>query len=95
MSVTNQSCFLAVLGIPVSEVGAGSKSGTNIGASRVEERQKLDWAYQEKKLLLLLAKQQALPIDCPSSLAELNKEITAVEELVNAYRLIEFGERLR
>ena len=61
----------------------------------MDERQKLGWAYREKKLLLLLAKQQALPINCPSSMAELNKEITAVEELVNAYLLIEVGERLR
>jgi hypothetical protein len=61
----------------------------------MKEWQKLDWAHQEKKLLLLLAKQQALPRNCPSSMAELHKEIAAVEELVNAYRLIEVGARLR
>lgn len=60
----------------------------------MDERQKLDWAYQEKKLVLLLAKQQALPVNGPFSMAELNKEIAAVEEVVNAFRRMEAIERL-
>lgn len=60
----------------------------------MDERQKIDWAQQDKKLHLLLQKQQALPINHPLSMAELSKEIIAVEELVNAFRLMEARKRL-
>jgi hypothetical protein len=34
----------------------------------MDERQKIDWALQEKKLLLLLEKRQALPTNHPFSM---------------------------
>jgi hypothetical protein len=52
----------------------------------MDERQKIDWAQQDKKLLLLLEKQQALPTNHPFSMAKLDEEIMAVEELVRSYK---------
>ena len=60
----------------------------------MNEREKLDWAYQERRLLQLLATKQALPADCPSSTAELDKEIAAIEELLMSYWLQFSAERL-
>jgi hypothetical protein len=50
----------------------------------MDERQKIDWAQQDKKLLLLLEKQQALPTNHPFSMTKLGEEILAVEELVRS-----------
>jgi hypothetical protein len=50
----------------------------------MDERQKIDWALQEKKLLLLLEKRQALPTNHPFSMDALEEEIVAVEELMSA-----------
>jgi hypothetical protein len=58
----------------------------------MDERQKIDWAHQDKKLLLLLEKQQALPTNHPFSMAKLDDEILAVEELVRAYRELRANE---
>jgi hypothetical protein len=52
----------------------------------MDERQKIDWAQQDKKLLLLLEKQQALPTNHPFSMAKLDEEILAVEELLRSYQ---------
>jgi hypothetical protein len=60
----------------------------------MDERQKIDWAQQDKKLLLLLEKQQALPTNHPFSMAKLDEEILAVEELVRSYRVLRANERL-
>ncbi len=59
----------------------------------MDERQKIDWAQQDKKLLLLLEKQQALPTNRPFSMAKLNEEILAIEELVRSYQLMHINER--
>jgi hypothetical protein len=40
----------------------------------MDERQKIDWAQQDKKLLLLLEKQQALPTNHPFSMAKLDEK---------------------
>lgn len=48
------------------------------------ERQKIDWSLQDKELLLLLEKRQAL-----------DKEILAVEEVVSSYQLLRANERLQ
>jgi hypothetical protein len=40
----------------------------------MDERQKIDWALQDKKLLLLLEKQQALPTNHPFSMAKLDEK---------------------
>jgi hypothetical protein len=61
----------------------------------LDEREKIDWALQEKKLFLLLEKRQALPMNRPYSMAKLNEEIAAVEELINSYRLLFANERLQ
>lgn len=60
----------------------------------MDERQKIDWAQQDKKLRLLLEKQQALPTNHPFSMAKLGEEILAVEELVRSYRVRQANERL-
>jgi hypothetical protein len=52
----------------------------------MDEWQKIDWALQERKLLLLLEKRQALPTNNPFSMAALEEEIVAVEELISFYR---------
>jgi hypothetical protein len=59
----------------------------------MDERQKIDWAQQDKKLLLLLEKQQALPTNHPLSMAKLDEEILAVEEVVRSYRGLRANER--
>jgi hypothetical protein len=59
----------------------------------MDERQKIDWAQQDKKLLLL-EKQQALPTNHPFSMAKLDEEILAVEELVRSYQVLRANERL-
>jgi hypothetical protein len=61
----------------------------------MDERQKIDWSLQDKKLLLLLEKRQALATNHPLRMAELDKEILAAEELVNSYRLLRANERLQ
>jgi hypothetical protein len=58
----------------------------------MDERQKIDWAHQDKKLLLLLEKQQVQPTNHPFSMAKLGEEILAVEELVRAYRELRANE---
>jgi hypothetical protein len=60
----------------------------------MDERQKIEWAQQDKKLLLLLEKQQALPTNHPFSMAKLGEEILAVEELVRSYQVLRATERL-
>jgi hypothetical protein len=59
----------------------------------MDERQKIEWAEQDKKLLVLLEKQQALPTNHPFSMAKLGEEILAVEELVRFYRVLCANER--
>jgi hypothetical protein len=59
----------------------------------MDERQKIEWAQQDKKLLVLLEKQQALPRNHPFSMAKLGEEILAVEELVRFYRVLRANER--
>lgn len=59
----------------------------------MDERQKVEWAQQDKKLLLLLEKQQALPTNNPSSTAKLDEEVLAVEEVVRSYRVLSANER--
>jgi hypothetical protein len=54
----------------------------------MDERQKIDWAQQDRKLLLLLEKQQALPTNHPFSMAKLAEEILTVEELVRSYQVL-------
>jgi hypothetical protein len=60
----------------------------------MDERQKIEWAQQDKKLLLLLEKQQVLPTNHPFSMAKLDEEILAVEEVVRSYRVLCTNERL-
>jgi hypothetical protein len=60
----------------------------------MDERQKIEWAQQDKKLLLLLEKQQVLPTNHPFSMAKLDEEILAVEEVVRSYRELRANERL-
>jgi hypothetical protein len=60
----------------------------------MDERQKIDWALQGKKLLLLLEKRQALPTNHPFSMWALEEEIVAVEELISAYRQLFTNERI-
>ena len=60
----------------------------------MDEQQKIDWAQQHKKLLLLLEKQQALPTDHPFSIAKLDEEILAVEEAVRSCQVLRASERL-
>jgi hypothetical protein len=61
----------------------------------MDERQKIDWGLQVKNLLLQLEKRQAQPADHPHSMAKLDQEIAAVEELINSYWLLFASERLR
>jgi hypothetical protein len=63
-------------------------------SGQMDERQKIDWAQQGKKLLLLLEKQQALPTNHPFSMAKLDEEILAIEELVRSYQVLRANERL-
>jgi hypothetical protein len=58
----------------------------------MDERQKIEWSQQDKKLLL--EKQQALPTNHPFSMAKLGEEILAVEELVRSYQVLRATERL-
>jgi hypothetical protein len=60
----------------------------------MDERQKIDWGLQAKKLLLQLEKRQALPTNHPYSMAALDEEIAAVEELISSYRLLFANERI-
>jgi hypothetical protein len=60
----------------------------------MDERQKIEWALQNKKLLLLLEKQQALPTNHPFSMAKLDEEILAVEEVIRSYQVLRANERL-
>jgi hypothetical protein len=60
----------------------------------MDERQKIDWAEQDKKLHLLLEKQQAQPTNHPFSMAKLEEEILAVEELIRSYQVVRANERL-
>jgi hypothetical protein len=60
----------------------------------MDERQKIDWAEQDKKLLLLLERQQTLPTNHPFSMAKLDEEILAVRELVRSYQVLRANERL-
>jgi hypothetical protein len=60
----------------------------------MDERQKIDWAPQDKKLLMLLDKQQALPTNHPFSMAKLDEEIQPVEELVRSYQVLRANERI-
>ena len=60
----------------------------------MDERQKIDWGLQAKKLLLQLEKRHALPTDNSSSMARLDAEIAAVEELISSYRLLFADEHL-
>jgi hypothetical protein len=61
----------------------------------MDERQKIDWGLQAKKLLMQLEKRQAQPTNHPYSMAKLDEEITAVEELINSYRLLLAKDRLQ
>jgi hypothetical protein len=58
----------------------------------MDERQKIEWAQQDKKLLLLLERQQALPTNHPFSMAKLGEEIIAVEKLLRFYRVLRANE---
>jgi hypothetical protein len=60
----------------------------------MDERQKIEWAQQDKKLLLLLEKQQVLPTNHPFSMAKLDEEILAIGELVRSYQVQCANERL-
>jgi hypothetical protein len=50
--------------------------------------------FKQKKLLLQLEKRHALPTDNSSSMARLDAEIAAVEELISSYRLLFADEHL-
>jgi hypothetical protein len=54
----------------------------------MDERQKIDWSQHDKKLFRLLEKQQALPSNHPSIMAQLHEEILAAEEIVRSYRVL-------
>jgi hypothetical protein len=60
----------------------------------MDERQKIDWGLQAKKLLLQLEKRQALPANHPCCMAKLDAEIEAVEKLISSYRLLFADEHL-
>jgi hypothetical protein len=64
-------------------------------SEQMDERQKIDWGLHAKKLLLQLEKRQALPTNHPYSMAKLEEEIAAVEELIRHYRRLFAHERLR
>ena len=64
-------------------------------SEQMDERQKIGWGLQAKKLLLQLEKRQALPTDHPNRMAKLDEEIAAVEELIRYYRRLFADERLR
>jgi hypothetical protein len=70
-------------------------AGPDFKREQMDERQKIDWALQEKKLFLQLEKRQAQPTNHPYNMAELDEEIAAVEELINSYRLLFANERLQ
>jgi len=61
----------------------------------MDERQKIDWGLQAKKLLLQVEKRQAQPTNHPYTMAKLDEEIAVVEELINSYRLLFANERLQ
>jgi hypothetical protein len=60
----------------------------------MDERQKIDWGLQAKKLRRQLEKRQALPTNHPYSMAKLDEGIAALEELISSYRLLFANERL-
>jgi hypothetical protein len=53
----------------------------------MNKAQEIDYAYQEEKLLRLLARRQNLPTNS-DQLPGLAREITAVEDLVRSYRMV-------
>ena len=61
----------------------------------MDERQKIDWGLQAKKLRQQLEKRQALPAEHPYSTAKLDEEIAALEELISSYHLLFANERLQ
>jgi hypothetical protein len=63
------------------------------GAGYMDEQRMIDWSLQAKKLLRLLEKRQALPANHPRAMAELEKEIASVEELISSYRRFFVNER--
>jgi hypothetical protein len=71
------------------------ESELEIKRKQTDERQKIEWALQAKKLLLQLEKRQALPRNYPYSRVKLNAEIAAVEELINSCWLLFANERLQ
>jgi hypothetical protein len=77
-----------------TKIAGGVQLASWARSGQMDERQKIDWAQQDKKLLLLLEKQQALPTNHPFSMAKLDEEILAVEELVRSYQVLRATERL-
>jgi hypothetical protein len=53
----------------------------------MDERQKIEWALQAKRLIQQLEKRQAFPRINPYSMAKLDEEIAAIEGLLMSYRL--------
>jgi hypothetical protein len=53
----------------------------------MNESQKVDYAYHEDRLTLLLAQRDALPKDSPQ-MAVLDSEITTINDLVRSYRIL-------
>jgi hypothetical protein len=53
----------------------------------MNKAQEIDYAYQEEKLLRLLARRQNLPTNS-DQMPVLAREIMAVEDLVRSYRMV-------
>jgi hypothetical protein len=53
----------------------------------MNKAQEIDYAYQEEKLLRLLARSQNLPTNS-DQMPGLAREIMAVEDLVRSYRMV-------
>jgi hypothetical protein len=53
----------------------------------MNKAQEIDYAYQEEKLLRLLARRQNLPANS-DQMPELAREITGLEDLVRSYRIV-------
>jgi hypothetical protein len=53
----------------------------------MKKAQEIDYAYQEEKLLRLLARRQTLPANS-DQMPDLAREIMAVEDLVRSYRMV-------
>jgi hypothetical protein len=53
----------------------------------MNESQRIDHAYHEARLVLLLARRDASPIHSTQR-AQLDAEITAIDNLVRSYRIV-------